>query len=153
MGLSPYIERIRRSVGPALLLLPTVAVLPRDAAGRLLLVRLADFGQWATIGGTIEPDEAPETAARREALEEAGVVVELTALRAAVGGPGYRITYPNGDETSCVAIVFDAVVASGSPTPDHDETTEVGWFSLAELAALDLGDFNRRLINEVLPLD
>jgi len=81
----------------------------------------------------IEPDEVPEAAARREALEEAGVVVELTARRTTVGGPGSRITAPNGEEILCVAIVFDAVVASGSPNPDHDETTEVGWFSLAEL--------------------
>jgi 8-oxo-dGTP pyrophosphatase MutT (NUDIX family) len=34
---------------------------------------------WSTIGGAIEPDEAPEQAAAREAVEEAGIEVRLTS--------------------------------------------------------------------------
>ncbi len=66
MAVSPYIAHIRHRIGTDLLVVPTVAVLPRDENGRILLVRLSDSGQWATIGGTIEPDESPEDAARRE---------------------------------------------------------------------------------------
>ncbi len=60
-------------VGHDLLLLPSTAVLPRDDAGRLLLVRLIDTGNWAAIGGAVEPGESPRDGAVREAEEEAGV--------------------------------------------------------------------------------
>lgn len=127
--------------------MPTVAVLPRDRLGRVLLVRLSDTNQWATIGGAIDPDEAPEDAARREALEEANIEVRLLRLVTALGGPAYRITYPNGDLTSCVPIVYEAEVIAGSPAPDGDETTEVGWFHPDDLAAVDLTPVNRHLLN------
>ena len=150
MPISPYIARLRERIGTDLLLLPTVAVLPTDAQGRLLLVRDVASGRWMTIGGTIEPDEAPADAARREAKEEAGVTVVLTGLAAALGGPEYRVRYENGDEAACVAVVYDAVVAEGGPAPraDGDETSAVGWFTADEVRALDLGSLNRRLLEE-----
>ena len=78
MAIAPYLRQLRQQVGHDLLLLPSVAVLPWDDEGRLLLVRNADTGEWQTIGGAIEPDESPEESAVREAAEEAGVTVELT---------------------------------------------------------------------------
>ena len=153
MAISPYIADIRRRIGTDLLLVPTVAVLPRDAAGRILLVRQIDSGKWTTVGGVIEPDESPEEAARREAQEEAGVVVRLQRLVGAVGGPEYRITYANGDQAACVAIIYDATVEAGDPGPDGDETSEIGWFDVDDLADLDLNDLNRALLAYALSRD
>lgn len=141
--MSPYVRRLRKSIGHDLLLLPAVSVLPRDTEGRILLVRQADSGQWATIGGSIEVDEDPATAAVREAEEEAGITIELTRLVTAHGGPQFRMTYPNGDQVSYVSIVYEAQAVAGEPAPDHDETVEVGWFDPDELRDLDLGDFAR----------
>lgn len=152
MAISPYLAGIRQLVGTRLLLVPTVAVLPRDADGRILLVRVIDSGRWATIGGGIEPDESPEEAAVRESAEEAGVVVELRALVTVLGGEPYRMTYPNGDQAAFVPVVYDAVVVSGDARPDHDETCEIGWFGTEELADLDLNDLNRHLLDAVVPL-
>ena len=53
MGISPYLCRLREFVGHDLLVLPSVAVLPWDADGRLLLVREAQSGLWQTIGGRL----------------------------------------------------------------------------------------------------
>jgi 8-oxo-dGTP diphosphatase len=146
VGISPYLRRLREFVGHELLLVPSVAVLPWDAAGRLLLVCEAHSGQWQTIGGAIEPDESPVDAAVREAAEEAGIVVSIDALRAVSGGPQFRLRYPNGDLVSYVSTVFDARVVSGAPRADGEEAIDVAWFALEALAGVQLTDFTIALL-------
>ncbi|MDA8439043.1 MAG: NUDIX domain-containing protein [Propionibacterium sp.] len=133
MGIAPHIARLRASVGHDLLLLPSAAVLPVDDEGRVLLARQRDFGLWGTVGGAVDVDESPADAARREAREEIGVEVELTGLLGALGGPRFHLTYPNGDHAAYVSVVYQARIASGVPTPDNDETTELRWFTRDEL--------------------
>ena len=147
--ISPYVRQIRDRIGRDLLLLPSTAVLPRDGDGRILLVRLIDSGNWATIGGAIEPDESPRGGAVREALEEAGVTVELGAILGVFGGPDYHVTYPNGDESAYVATVFDATVTGGVPRPDGDETSEVRWFLPEELPTDEMGGLTRALFRDL----
>lgn len=149
MAISPFVARLREKVGHELLVLPSVAVLPRDDARRVLLVQIADTGQWATIGGAIEPDESPVEAALREAEEEAGVSLKLGPLLGVVGGPEYRMVYPNGDQTSYVTIVFDARVISGSPTPDGDETVAVRWWAPDALPLEQMSTFTHALLQAV----
>lgn len=143
---SDYVKRLRDRIGHDLLLLPSVAVLPRDDEGRLLLVRQTDSDQWGTIGGMIEIDESPAAAATREALKEAAIGVELVRLLGSLGGPEFRIRYPNRDEVAYVSIVYEARVTSGTPRPDGVETLDVGWFAPTELQQLDLNAFNRELL-------
>jgi 8-oxo-dGTP pyrophosphatase MutT (NUDIX family) len=147
--ISPHIRDLRQKVGHSLLLLPSTSVLPRDEVGRLLLVRLIDTGNWATIGGAVEPDESPRDSAVREAQEEAGVDVELGAILGVLGGPDYRVTYPNGDESAYVVTVFDATVTDGSPRPDEDETSEVGWFEPGELPLDQMGQLTRAIFRDL----
>ena len=149
MAISPYIRRIRQVLGHELLLLPSVAVLPRDDHGRVLLVRAIDTDQWALIGGAIEPDESPRDAAVRECQEEAGVTVSLDRLLGVFGGPEFRLTYPNGDQTSYVSTVFEAKVVAGTPRPDGDETSEVGWWSGDNLPLGEMSAFTRALVDAV----
>jgi 8-oxo-dGTP pyrophosphatase MutT (NUDIX family) len=149
MAISPYIARLRQMVGTQLLVLPSVAVLPTDERGWILFVRLIDSGQWATIGGAVEPDESPEHAALREAREEAGVTLELGPVRAVLGGPEYRVTYPNGDMTSYVATVFDAKVTAGTPRADGDETSEVAWLDPDHLPFNRMGSLTKALLRDV----
>lgn len=147
MPVAPHIATLREKVGHDLLLLPCVAVLPRDDEGRVLLVRQSDFGLWGTVGGAIDVDESPDDAARREAREEIGAEVELTGLLGALGGPQFRLTYPNGDACACVSIVYAGRVVGDTLTPDGDEVTEARWFHLEELAEEpDLGAFARETL-------
>lgn len=142
MPVAPHIARLREKIGHDLLLLPTVAVLPIDDQGRVLLVRQTDFGTFGTIGGAIDEDESPADAGLRETLEETGLDVELTGLVGAIGGPQFRITYPNGDQVGCVSIVYTArVVGDPTITPDGDEVDSAHWFELGELRAPSVSEF------------
>ena len=145
MAISDYLRDLRVRIGHDLVLLPAVSVLIWDDAGRLLLMREAQTGRWQTIGGMVDPDGSPSDAARREAREECGLDVRLDRLRAALGGPGYRVHYPNDDLCSYVSIVFDASVESGDLAGD-DEVAELRWFAVADLDGLDLDPLNRHLL-------
>jgi ADP-ribose pyrophosphatase YjhB (NUDIX family) len=147
--MSPFIRRLRDLIGNELLVLPSAAVLPRDDRGRVLLVRLIDSGLWATIGGAIEPDESPREAALREAQEEAGVELELGPVLAVLGGPEYRLTYPNGDQTSYVVTVYDATIIGGTPTADGDETSAVEWWDTTSLPSNQMSTLTRALLRDV----
>ena len=149
MAMSPYIRRLRDLIGNELLVLPSAAVLPRDDRGRVLLVRLIDSGLWATVGGAIEPDESPKEAALREAEEEAGVKLDLGPILAVLGGPEYRLTYPNGDQTSYVVTVFDATVIGGIPRADGNETSAVAWWDPNDLPHDQMGVLTRALLRDV----
>ena len=74
MGIAPHIARLRAFVGHEMLLLPSVAVLLTDEAGRVLLAWQAGHRTgWSTVGGAVDPGESPAEAAVREAREEIGV--------------------------------------------------------------------------------
>ena len=115
------------------------------------MVLSRDSGRWQLPGGLVEPDESPQQAAAREALEEAGVTVALRGILAVLGGPEHRVTYANGDQVAYVATVFDAVVTAGEPTPDGAETSAAEWFTLRELAGLDTDESTQALLAASIP--
>ena len=149
MGIAPYVRRLRDSVGHELLLLPAVAVLPRDERGRLLLMQSMDTRQWQAIGGAVDPDESPQDAALREAAEEAGIELRLGEVLAVLGGPQYRWTYPNGDEVAYVTVVFGATVVGGTLQADGDEALAVEWWEQADLGRCDMNSYTRTLLGAV----
>jgi 8-oxo-dGTP pyrophosphatase MutT (NUDIX family) len=151
VAISPYLAALREKIGHDLVLAPAVAVLPRDDEGRVLMVLNLETGLWQTIGGSLEPGESPQEGARREALEEAGVEVELRGILAVTGGEEFMLTYPNGDQMAYVSTVFDAVVLGGEPRPDNEETSAVEWFTLHELARAETDGITRALLSAAIP--
>lgn len=141
MPVSPYIKRLREVIGSALILVPAVSVLARDADGRVLLVYESDSDAWSTPGGSVEVDEAPEDAARREVLEETGLLVRLDGIVTVLGGPEFHAHYKNGDEVAYVATVYSGTVVGGESRPDCDEVTAVDWFAVDALPTLPLSNF------------
>jgi 8-oxo-dGTP pyrophosphatase MutT (NUDIX family) len=139
--ISPYIKRLREVVGSELILIPAVSVLARDGDGRVLLVYEVDSDAWSTPGGSVDVDEAPEDAARREVLEETGLTVALDGIVTVLGGPEFRSHYKNGDEVAYVATVYSGTVAGGQSRPDGDEVTAAEWFAREELSSLPLSNF------------
>jgi 8-oxo-dGTP pyrophosphatase MutT (NUDIX family) len=70
-----YVQELRALIGHRLLILAGATVIVRDAAGRVLMQRRSDNGQWGLPGGALEPGESLEETGRREVWEETGVRV------------------------------------------------------------------------------
>jgi len=81
------------------------------------------------VGGHIERDEDPLTSARREILEETGLVVEDTRLRAV-----YNIDA--GEATGILLLVFTAASKSRDVTANSEGTLH--WIPQAEVLNFDL---------------
>ena len=92
-----------------------------DDQRRLLLVQDANSQSWITVGGGVDPDEAPSDAAVRECWEELGIIVEPTRLMGVFGGAQFRSNYTNGDTVSYVVSMFEVRKLSGEPRPDNLE--------------------------------
>jgi ADP-ribose pyrophosphatase YjhB (NUDIX family) len=100
------------------------AAIPRDAGGRIWLLRRAHHegaGRWSFPGGFVELGETVEDAARRETREEMEIEVDLGPL---VG------LYSRAEDRVVLA-VFEAR-ALGIPR-ETDEASEVRAFALDEL--------------------
>lgn len=133
MPMSGYLKQLRSKIGNDLLLLPSAAVVLHDEEGRVLLCLHSDKNIWVTPGGLIEPGEQPADAAKRETLEEIGLVVEITGIMGVYGGPDLFIDYPNGDKAAYIGIIFRGRITGGTLRPDGDEILDARYFTREEL--------------------
>lgn len=75
-----YVVALRAKIGTDLLWMPGAsAYILRDAASgpQVLLVRRSDNARWTPVTGVCDPGEEPDITAKREALEEACVEIEV----------------------------------------------------------------------------
>jgi 8-oxo-dGTP diphosphatase len=129
LAVSGYIHALRAKIGPDLLLMPGVAAVVIDPAGRVLLQRRSDDGKWGLPGGGIDPGEEPADALVREIREETALEVVPERIVGVYSGPDFRIRYPNGDETMIVSITFACRPMAGEPRVNDDESLEIRYFS------------------------
>ena len=124
-----YIMDLRKIVGHRTLLMPCAGVIIGDGKGNVLLQLRADDNTWATHGGSIELDECVEDAMLREVKEEIGLTVLDYTLLNIYFGPEYHNVYPNGDEVSCIDIVYYTNKYEGEICLQEDEVKRVKWFN------------------------
>ena len=124
-----HVLQLRRYVGRERLMMVGGAGLVRDEAGQILFIRRSDDGMWALPAGAMELGERVDRAVEREVGEETGLVVRAERLIGVyAGGPVFRHTYPNGDQTVLVSTFFDCRVMGGALCADNDEALEVRFF-------------------------
>ncbi|MEV5242975.1 NUDIX domain-containing protein [Streptomyces cinnamoneus] len=135
MPIPDFLRDLRATAGSRLLWMPGVSAVVLDDAGRVLLGRRSDTGQWSIIGGIPEPGEQPATAIVREVFEETAVhcVAEKVLLVEALK----PVTYPNGDVCQFMDICFVARAVGGEACVNDDESLEVGWFEPDALPELE----------------
>jgi 8-oxo-dGTP pyrophosphatase MutT (NUDIX family) len=108
---------------------------------KVLLIHHRNLDKWLPLGGHIELDEDPETAALREAKEESGLEVELLGERPPTTEPGtraliaprfldiHRIT----DTHQHIGMIYWARPKNGTLTLSAAEHHDIRWCSAADL--------------------
>jgi 8-oxo-dGTP pyrophosphatase MutT (NUDIX family) len=109
--------------------------------GKVLLIHHRNLNKWLPVGGHVELDEDPETAALREAKEESGLDVELLGERPPITEPGtraliapryldiHRIT----DTHQHIGMMYWARPKHGTLTLSASEHHDIRWCSAADL--------------------
>jgi len=108
------------------------AVVVRDDAGRLLLIRrgpeATKSGLWAIPAGFVDYGEEVKAAAARELLEETGLVAE-------VGDVVFVASNFHDPAKLTVGVWFAGTVVGGELEPG-DDADDAGFFALDDLPAL-----------------
>jgi ADP-ribose pyrophosphatase YjhB (NUDIX family) len=141
-----YGDRIGRT---ARLMPGCAAVIWDETHERILLTRRTDNGRWCLPGGAMEAGESAAECCTREVWEETGLTVEIGRLIGVYSTPHRINEYADGNRMQLLALSFVAVPLSGTLSLSN-ETTEVGYFTPAEIAALDLIDSHRERVDDAL---
>ena len=127
-----YILQLRQFIGHRPILMVGAGIFVIDEQERLLLMKRSDNGCWGFPGGSTEPGEVVEEAARRETFEEVNLSIEEMSLFGVFSGPELYYKYPNGDEVYNVTIMFLSRDWEGEIKLNH-EHTEWRWFFANEI--------------------
>jgi 8-oxo-dGTP pyrophosphatase MutT (NUDIX family) len=130
-------------------LVPACGVLAVDEAGRILLQRRRDTGQWALPMGKMELGETPSQCAIRETLEETGVTVAITGILGIYSDPAHIVAYTDGEVRQEYELMFTGRPVVGEPTA-NDEASDVAWIHPDELGEFDIHGTQHRQINDYL---
>ncbi|MFF0967596.1 NUDIX hydrolase [Streptomyces sp. NPDC003703] len=116
---------------------PSVTVVVRDGAGRLLLIHKTDNNLWALPGGGHDIGERISDTAVREVLEETGIQVEVDSIVGLYTDPEHVLAYDDGEVRQQFSICFRAHPVGGS-LRTSSESKEVRWVDPADLDRLDI---------------
>ena len=134
MGTPEFVLNLRSCIGQdTLWLISATAVVLRGppSSAEVLLMRRSDSGEWCPISGIVEPGESPDVTARREALEETGVDVEVGLLAWVCPTP--LIVHTNGDRALYLDHTFACRFSRGQAAASDDETLDAAWFPIHAL--------------------
>ena len=127
-----YIKSLRSEIGSRKIILNCAGVLiVRD--GKILFQRRSDNGRWGLVGGLLELNETYAQAAVREAREETGCDVALTAFLGIFHN--HDMVWPNGDRAHTIGAYYTAEILRGTPRID-EESLELRFFGREEIPAL-----------------
>jgi 8-oxo-dGTP pyrophosphatase MutT (NUDIX family) len=117
--------------------------------GKVLLTRRRDNGQWCLPSGGMDAGESPSETAIREVFEETGLEVRVKRLVGVYSDPNQLVMYVDGTKVQIVAIHFEAEITGGT-LGLSDETSDFGYFSLAEMDGLEMLGHHKQRIEDTV---
>jgi ADP-ribose pyrophosphatase YjhB (NUDIX family) len=128
-----YMSEMRKIVGHRTMIQCAASIICVDGSGRILMGRRSDNHMWGYSGGSVEIDEKVEDCAKRELLEEMGLIAKDLELFYINSGPETHYIYPNGDEVSNVEIIYICRNWSGELKTSDGEMEELKFFAPEEV--------------------
>jgi len=108
-----------------------------DSAGRVLLQRRSDSGNWALPGGTMDIGETFAQCVIRETREETGLDVALDRIVGIYSDPAHVFAYDNGEVRQQFNICCACTIVGGSIAVSN-ESTAVQFFPVDELEHIQM---------------
>ena len=129
-----YVEELRNLVGHKCVILNGSAVIVENKDGLILMQqRKHPYGKWGLPGGLMELGESTIDTARRELLEETGLIIGELTLLGVYSGKEYLCTAANGDEWYVVTTVYITDDYQGALTINDDESITFRWIDPRKL--------------------
>ena len=120
-----------------------------DNAGRVLLTKRTDNGQWCLPGGGVDSGESVAEAVIREVFEETGLNVRVKRLVGVYSHSDQLVVYKDGNKAFIVAIHFEVELIGGELGLSN-ETTDFGYFTVDEMETMQmLGRHKERVLDAV----
>ncbi|RLI97674.1 MAG: NUDIX hydrolase [Candidatus Aenigmatarchaeota archaeon] len=117
--------------------------------GKVLLVHHKKLGRWLPIGGHIDKDELPEEALRREAMEEAGIEIDISGESDKDGNDGNVTMLLRPDHVQLemidpetghqhIDLVYFAKARDTNVRLNDNEHHDIRWFSAEDIMREDI---------------
>lgn len=120
-----------------------------DGAGRILLQRRSDSGNWALPGGTMDIGETFAQSAIREVKEETGFDVRIDRIIGIYSDPGHVFAYDDGEVRQEFNICLACTIVGGRLLISS-ESTAVEFFPVADLPGLQMHESIRIRIRDYI---
>ncbi len=141
-----YGERVGKE---GLLRVGASALVLDEAREKVLMTQREDNGRWCLPGGGMDPGESAAEACLRELVEETGLEARVVRLVGIYTTPDLLIEYPDGNKIQPVSFSFEVEVIGGELVLT-DETLDVGYYTVAEIEAMDTYEHHLFRIHDAL---
>lgn len=147
--MSDYIDDLRKKTGHMPLLLAHAVVVLFDEKGEILLEERSDDGYFDFPGGALDLKETMEDAAKRELLEETGIIADELELFKVYSGEITHYVYFNGDEIYGVDAVYLCNKWHGELKPQQEEVKTLTFHPLEKMPD-KMSKRNKQIITDLL---
>lgn len=128
-----YILDLRKTLGSRPLIMAGAGVLLINEKNEILLGKRTDNGCWDYPAGSMELGESFEECARREVLEETGLLCGKLEFFMDLSGKDTFYKYPNGDQVYLAGILYICRDFSGDMKVQENEVITQKFFALDAL--------------------
>ena len=144
-----YLKELREKVGHMPLVLPHSVVILFNDKGEVLLEERSDDGYFDFPGGGIDLKESGEEAAKRELLEETGLIADKLTLFNVYTGEITKYVYFNGDVIYGVDLVYLCDQWHGELIPQKEEVKSLRFYSLQNMPE-KMSIRNKQIVKDLL---